>query len=102
MYWCGHDCGVAGIFAQLRTEAVTFVTTQVTRMGEWGMGSPLKLQKTVTLRVISRREQVGVISIMSSPAVQCFSFPSLGERKTWLKGALASVLDRVGYFTCFI
>lgn len=35
---------VAGIFAQLRNgEAVTFVTSQVTRMGEWGMGSPLKL-----------------------------------------------------------
>lgn len=44
----------------------------------------------------------GVISIMNSPAVQCFSFSSPGERKTWLKGALASVLDRVGYFTCFI
>ena len=35
---------VAGISAQLRTgEAVTFVTSQGTRMGEWGMGSPLKL-----------------------------------------------------------
>lgn len=32
---------VAQIFAQLRT--VTFVTSQVTRMGQWGMGSTLKL-----------------------------------------------------------
>lgn len=32
---------VAQIFAQLRT--VTFVTSLVTRMGQWGMGSTLKL-----------------------------------------------------------
>lgn len=50
-------------------------------------------------------EQVGLISIICSPADHCFSFPSPGERKTLLKGfqkALACVLDRVGYFFFFI
>lgn len=40
----GGDMVVSGIFAQLRPgEAVTVVTSQVTRMGERRMGSPLKL-----------------------------------------------------------
>lgn len=45
---------------------------------------------------------MGVIFIMSSPAIQCCSSPSPRERKTWLKGALSSVLDRFRYFSCFI
>lgn len=66
------------------------------------MGNGKTVETTAESKFQGRRKQVGVVSAGSSPAAQWLSFLSPKERKTCSKGAVASVLDRVVYCTCFV